>query len=581
MRGALTILLLSLCGLVHAAGQAVEISVEVSGVEDAQRENVLAFLDIYQYRDKEVLTEAMIRRMHANAPEQIRRALMPFGFYRAEVEAGLRRAGDTWQASYVIRPGPPVRVQSVDVRVHADAATRELFADLIAEPPVSPGEVLRHEEYEGFKNALMNRATQHGYLDAQFSVSRLEVNTDTLNANIELVLQPGPRFYFGEVVIEQDILDDDFLRRYLEFRPGDPLDFDKLLDLQYALADSEYFSVVQVEALREQADEDRRVPIRVHAEPNERTRYTAGIGYGTDTGPRISLGMQRRYVNRRGHRLGVQTQFSEIETAFSIRYAIPLEDPADEYFQLFAGTIREELADTESNRTVLGASRVRTLGDWEQTLYLRAEREDSVLPEETFRTESLIPGASWLKTEADSLFYTRDGYKLYFDLHGSGKALGSRTEYLQLHVQAKRILPLGERWRLLLRAEAATTLLGDTSRLPVSQRFFAGGDYSVRGYDYNSLAPRDEEGRVIGGQYFATGSAEIEYRFANNWAVAGFVDAGNAMNDLDAELRRAYGVGVRWLSPVGVVRFDVAKPVNPIVEPAIGVEIHISVGPDL
>ncbi|HEX7047250.1 MAG TPA: autotransporter assembly complex family protein [Gammaproteobacteria bacterium] len=580
MRRALTILLMLMPLVVHAA-EPVEIQVEITGVDDARRENVLAFLDIHQYRDKEILTEAMIRRMHANAPEQIRHALMPFGFYDPEIDASLLRVDDTWQARYAIRPGTPVRLREIDARVDADAATRELFEDIIADPPVETGDILHHQDYEAFKNALMNRATQRGYLDANFSMSRLEVNTDTLRANIELVLQPGPRFYFGDVTIEQEILDDDFVRRYVDFQPGDPFNFDALLDLQYALNDSEYFSLVQVEALREQAGPERRVPVRVRAEANERTRYTAGIGYGTDTGPRISLGMQRRYVNRRGHRLGAQAQFSEIETRYSVRYAIPLENPADEFLQFFAGTIREERGDTESDRNVLGASRVRTLGDWEQTLYLRLEREDSILPDETFRTESLIPGASWMKTKADNLFYTRDGYKLYADVHGSGTALGSRTEYIQMHVQAERILPVGERWRVLLRAEAGTTLLGDTSRLPVSQRFFAGGDYSVRGYDYNSLAPRDDEGNVVGGQYFAAGSAEIEYRFAANWAVAGFVDVGNAMNDLDAELQRAYGVGVRWLSPVGVVRFDIAKPVDPLVEPGLDVEIHISVGPDL
>ncbi|HEX6930013.1 MAG TPA: POTRA domain-containing protein, partial [Gammaproteobacteria bacterium] len=376
MRLALTIPLL----LFMNAAWPAEIQVEVSGVDNAQRDNVLALLDIYQYRGKEDLTEAMIRRMHANAPEQIRRALMPFGFYRVEVDAGLRHAGEAWQASYAIHPGPPVRVRSIDARIDADAATQALFADIIAKPPVRKDAILHHAAYEAFKGALLNRATQNGYLDARFSSSRLEINTDTLSAEVELVLEPGPRFYFGEVRIEQDILDDDFLRRYLEFQPGDPLDFDKLLDLQYRLTDSEYFSVVQVEALRDQAGPDRRVPVRVLAEANERTRYTAGVGYGTDTGPRISLGMQRRYVNGRGHRFGVQTQFSEIESRFSVRYAIPLENPADEVFQLFTGTIREDRADTISDRIVFGASRVRTLGDWEQTIYLRAEREDSILP---------------------------------------------------------------------------------------------------------------------------------------------------------------------------------------------------------
>lgn len=577
MRRALAMLLLLICVRAGAA----EISVTVEGVEDAQRDNVFALLGIHQYRNQPDLTEAMIRRLHSRAPAEIRRALIPFGYYDPHVDVHLTRRGDTWQASYVIRRGAPVRVRSVAVRVAGDERTQRRFDDLVAHPGIATGAVLNHQDYESLKTALLNRATQLGYLDAAFSVQRLAVDTDALSAVIELELAPGSRYYFGDVAFEQDVLDDDFVRRFVTFEPGDPLNFDELLDLQYALTDSEYFSVVQVEALREQAGEDHRVPVVVTAQPNERSRYTAGLGYGTDTGPRITLGFQRRYVNRRGHRLAIQTQFSAVEDTFTARYTIPLANPAQESFQLFAGTINQERGDAESRRLAFGASRVRVLGDWEQTLYLRMEREDSVLPDETFRTESLIPGASWLKTAADDLFYTRDGYKLYADLHGSAPALGSRTEYAQLHLLAKRIFPFGERWRLLLRAEAATTVLGDTSRLPVSQRFFAGGDYSVRGFDYNSLAPTDADGNVIGGQYLATGSAEIEYRFAESWAVAAFVDTGNAMDDLDAKLQRAYGAGIRWLSPVGVVRLDLARPVRTELDPGGEVEIHISVGPDL
>src|SRR5690606_1926361 len=98
---------------------------------------------------------------------------------------------------------------------------------------------------------------------------------------------------------------------------------------------------------------------------------------------------------------------------------------------------------------------------------------------------------------------------------------------------------------------------------------------------YNSLAPADADGNIVGGQYLATGSAEIEYRFAESWAVAAFVDTGNAMDDLDEKLERAYGVGLRWLSPVGVVRLDLARPVTTDTLPANDIEIHISVGPDL
>lgn len=577
MRRVPTFLFLLFPGYLFAA----EIDVEVTDVEDELRDNALAFLSIHQYRDKEDLTETMIRRLHQRAPEEIRRALSAFGHYRPQVESGLEQTTEGWRARYAITPGPPVRIRDINLRISGDDDARVLFKDIIADPPLKRGDVLRHSQYESLKSALLSRAAQGGYLDATFDTQRLAVNTDALHADIDLSLDTRDRFHFGNIDIQQDILDDDFVRRFLDFSRGDPLDYNALLDLQYALTDSEYFSAVSVEAPREEADADRRIPVRVTAEANERSRYTAGLGYGTDTGARITLGFERRYVNRRGHKLATQIRLSEIEDTYTVRYTIPLEEPARESFQLFAGTIRTERADTESDRIALGVSRVRTLGDWEQTLFLRAEREDSTFPDGGFRSESLIPGASWLKTAADDLFYTRDGYKLYADLHGSHPSIGSTTGYLQLHVLAKRIFPIGERWRLLLRAEGGATALDDASLLPVSQRFFAGGDYSVRGYDYNRLAPPDENDFVVGGKYLATGSAEIEYRFAENWAVAGFTDVGNAMNDLDTELKQSVGAGLRWISPVGVVRLDIARPLNPDFPPPHGVELHISVGPDL
>lgn len=577
MRRVPTFLLLLFPGYLFAA----EINVEVTGIEEELRDNALAFLSIHQYRDKEDLTETMIRRLHQRAPEEIRRALSAFGHYRPEIESNLEQTAEGWRARYAINAGPPVRVRDISVRISGDDDARASFEDIIADPPLKRGDILHHSQYESLKNALMSRAAQSGYLDATFGTQRLAVNTEALHADIDLELDTHDRFYFGSIDIRQDILDDDFVRRYLDFAPGDPLDYNALLDLQYALTDSEYFAAVGVEAPREEADADRRIPVRVSAEANERSRYTAGLGYGTDTGARITLGFERRYVNRRGHKLATQIRLSEIEDTYTVRYTIPLEEPARESFQLFAGTIRTERADTESDRIALGVSRVRTLGDWEQTLFLRAEREDSTFPDSSFRSESLIPGASWLKTAADDLFYTRDGYKLYADLHGSHPSIGSSTEYLQLHVIGKRIFPIGERWRMLLRAEAGATALDDASLLPVSQRFFAGGDYSVRGYDYNRLGPPDENEFVVGGKYLATGSAEIEYRFAENWAVAGFTDIGNAMNDLDTELKHSAGAGLRWISPVGVVRLDIAKPLNPDFPPPHGVELHISVGPDL
>jgi translocation and assembly module TamA len=111
-------------------------------------------------------------------------------------------------------------------------------------------------------------------------------------------------------------------------------------------------------------------------------------------------------------------------------------------------------------------------------------------------------------------------------------------------------------------------------------RFFAGGDVSVRGYAYNSLGPTDPLGAVVGGENLLVGSVEIEQLISDAWALAAFIDSGNAYDDYtDFDPATGVGVGIRWFSPLGPIRFDVAVPLE---EDAPGdYRIHITLGPDL
>ena len=116
--------------------------------------------------------------------------------------------------------------------------------------------------------------------------------------------------------------------------------------------------------------------------------------------------------------------------------------------------------------------------------------------------------------------------------------------------------------------------------LPASVRFFAGGDVSVRGYEYKSLGPTDELGLVVGGTHLAVFSYEIDQLVRENWSVAAFVDAGNAFNDFDdVNFEVGVGVGVRWFSVVGPIRVDFAVPLAD--DAPDDWRIHITLGPDL
>jgi translocation and assembly module TamA len=170
------------------------------------------------------------------------------------------------------------------------------------------------------------------------------------------------------------------------------------------------------------------------------------------------------------------------------------------------------------------------------------------------------------------------GWSLFVDVHGAHEAYVSDVSFLQGRTLLRGALPLGQRARLLLRAEFGASLVAEFDELPASQRFFAGGDQSVRGYSYQSLGPTDAEGKVIGGKFLTTYSVEAEYRIAGNWGAAVFADAGGADDDPAPALSRGVGAGLRYRAPIGTVQLDLAHPLDGDehgVRPHIGIRVGL------
>ena len=169
------------------------------------------------------------------------------------------------------------------------------------------------------------------------------------------------------------------------------------------------------------------------------------------------------------------------------------------------------------------------------------------------------------------------GWLLRGELRLGAGAFGSQTQFAQLIVDAKWIRGLGESSRLLVRGQLGRTMTDEFDELPPSLRFYAGGDRSIRGYGYQEVGPR-LRGQVIGGKNLLTGSAEFEHMFTPEWGAAVFVDAGDAFTSTDFRARAGIGAGVRWRSPVGLVRLDVAHGID---DADSAVQFHINIGPDL
>jgi translocation and assembly module TamA len=574
--------------LLLVAWPAAAIEVVVEGLPRALREPVLAQLSIEQQKGESDLSPAAISALHARAPEEIRTALRPRGYYRARVTADLTRGEHGYAARYLVELGPALRIGTLDLQVTGDGLADSAIAALLKDFPLRQGEVLDHERYEAAKTRLVRLGAERGYLDATLTRHGVQVDLAADTASVVLHYQTGPRYRFGEVQFEPGSgLDPQLLARYVPFAPGGPFDAGQLAELRRGLVDSNYFQQIEVTPRRDLAI-GTEVPIRVKLVSRPPNKYMFGLGYGTDTGVRGKVVWERPRLNEAGHRLATELNASQVQSDLTVRYLIPVRDPRTDQLSFGVGGVAEYPDTSDSRRLTAGVAYTHAGGQWRltegriagwrSTYGMSYERERWETGDESGRTTLVLPKASWLYLETDNRLITTHGWRAQLDVQGSSTALGSDVTFGQARVQAKVIESLGARGRLAARLDVGATWIDDFSTLPSSQRFYAGGDQSVRGYAYNSLGPKDEAGQVIGGPYLLVGSIEYEHHIAKKWSLATFFDVGNALDSFDGPYYRGAGVGVHWKSPIGLVRLDVAWGLTLEDRPW---RIHFIIGPDL
>ena len=553
------------------------VTVTVEGIRGDLRENVLAYLSIAHPPPSS--SEEAVRRLYRQAPEEIKKALQALGHYHPEIRSELTPRGERWEARFTIDPGPAVRLEKVDIKITGEGETDPPFQAMPDRLPLKPGAVLNHGLYEDAKKRLQTLAAERGYFDARFTASALQVDVQRNRADIVLHFDTGRRYRMGAVSFGESEFDHGFLSRFVPFQPGEPYHTSHLLALQGNLVNSDYFATVEVRLLTEQAVGDQ-VPIAVTLVAKKKYQISTGIGYGTDTGPRVKLGWEDRQVNLRGHRFRTELEVSQIEQNATATYEIPLAHPPADKLQFQAGWKHEHNLTIESQQGTAGVARTKgRAGGWIETLSLNYQAEIFQVGDQTGTSRLLLPGISWTRTLADNQSDPRRGSRLSFGVKGTTRWIGSDIDLLQAGTQGKLIRPFGEKGRILLRGDLGWSRVSDFSRLPPSLRFFAGGDRSVSGYRYQSLGPEDASGNVIGGRYLAVGSVEYDYRIKKEWSVAIFYDAGNAMDHWNKiDLKQGTGIGVRWHSPIGPVRLDLAYAIS---QPGIMLRLHFNMGPDL
>jgi translocation and assembly module TamA len=580
---------------VAGAAQAARIvRVDVRGLDEAMTENVRQSLSVVDAIDEEVFARRL-EYLAGEIEEETRGALEPFGYYAPTVR--IARSGPDGAAVYAVSvdAGAPVRVRESTVAITgAGRNDRYLREELDAFEP-SRGEVFEHPVYEASKAQISRRLAERGYFDAGFEQRRVEVTRAERAADIELVWNSGERYDLGEidfVQTPQPVVYESLLERLVYWEPGTYYHQRRLDRLREALVRLDYFSSIDIQVRPEDAV-DHLVPVTVALTPAKRSVYTAGLSYGTDSGGGVSLGVERRYLNMRGHKALAQLDYLQRRKTLTLRYRIPAFAWFEGWYTFSAQAADEQTDYVDSRRIEFVASRSGELNEFlTATVAAHALRErwayaaedvdpgDDAPVDYRYATFT-FPSIRAEYIDADSRLEPRNGIGATLMLRGGVEGVGSDATFAQVHATTRWYRGLDPRSRLILRGEVGRTLVEDpVGSLAPSIRFHAGGDRSIRGYAYREVGPRvGPEGRqfAIGARNVVTGSVEYERYFTEQWGAAVFVDSGSAFND-SPDWRTGVGVGVRWRSPVGPVRVDIARGLD---DPDSSFQLYLSLGAEL
>ncbi|HEX7374894.1 MAG TPA: BamA/TamA family outer membrane protein, partial [Steroidobacteraceae bacterium] len=555
---------------------------KIEGVDQEIADNIRSYLTLTRYVTRDDLNDGQVRRLADKAVDEAADAMRPYGYYAPTIRNRTTRDEPDWIVRLRIQPNDPVKLQVVDLQLAGAGRDDPELKALVATSPLKVGDRLVHPTYDLFKADLMRTAQERGYLDARFTRRELLVNTEQKAGEVHLELDTGGRYEFGAITIEQDVLEPDVLRGYVRFAEGQPYSTEKLHATQYALEDSNYYAQVSVTP----GDRDPAtltVPVTIRGEKIKRDRYALSAGYGTDTGARGQFSWDNRRANTLGHRMRVELTASQIKQELVGRYLIPIGDPSLEKLEFSTGYVNEDIGDLRSQRYEFGGGLTQVYGRWQRVLFLKLSQERTIVPGgPDTNSLLLIPGISYASLPPNFLTgWVRDA-AYYFELSGSPSSLGSGASYLRFYTRGERVWPMGDGpWHLRLRGELGASWVDQFSELPASQRFFAGGDRSVRGFAINSLSPPipptpdNPNGNTSGGgENKLVGSVEFERDFRDNLRGAVFFDTGNAFNNWNTPLEYSIGIGVRWKLPMLMIGLDLAQALS---EKGQNPRIHLNI----
>lgn len=550
-------------------GGGVPYTVDLRGVEDSTLASLLRSVASTERQIEDLPNTVTVLRNRAETDVQtMLSALRSEGYYDGTVTQSIDESVQPVRVVFDVQPGTQYRFAPVDIEL---APPDSLFrSPPSAEIGLDTGAPARSQPILDAESDLVRRAQAGGFALAQIGDRTAAIRRDTQEMDLTLRLNTGEPAKFGPVTFDgMTDVNEDFLQSRVTWEVGDPYDPEMVTEFREKLLDTNLFTAVQIvpaEALNERGE----LPFRIRVTERLHRSIGAGVRFRSDEGPGANAYWENRNIFGNGERVRVEADVSPINQMVAGSYREPFFWREDQSLLLDAG-LRNEDTDAYASSSITAAAAIeRELADnmflTAGPRYRLASIEEKTGDEESsyFNLVSFPVNFRW--DTSDDLFDPTRGGRLdvitapYASLTDSAAFWRNQVSYARYYQISQAP------WFVLAGRVMAGTIDGtDVGNVPADERYYAGGGGSIRGYAYQAVGPQDD-GDPEGGLSLLTGSLELRNRFTETIGGAVFVDGGTAYSDSmfqgGDEPRFGAGFGVRYITPIGPLRADIAFPVN-------------------
>jgi translocation and assembly module TamA len=535
-----------------------------------------------------ILLKALSQPQDANSQSYLqqiqsstRQAVTALGYYQMNLDINVTGETDKQTVTLLVNLGMATRITELNLKLIGEGTSDPDFVKIVENFTLKKNDILHHGKYEQGKSQLKNMAQQHGYFDAKFVKASVDVISQNNSATVNIWFDTGIRYQFGELFFSpEDLPAKKFVSALQNFKAGDPYDSQTLIKFNTETNRTGYFKNISI-VPEIKKKKGRQIPLLVLASMRPTDSFSAGIGVSTDEGIRGKFRWTRPWVNQYGHSIVGNVVASVPQQEASLAYNIPISDPLYHYYSIKTGYKFLDNNDTNTERYLFSVGRYKRLeNNWLRNVFIRYDNESGVQGQQAFSTELIMPGISFSRTRLRGGLHPTWGDTQQYEVAVSHKSWLSSSNLFKVYGKAK-FLRSYKKQQFFSTTAVGALYTDSIYNVPASLRFFAGGDQSIRGYSYESIAPEDAQGYLIGGKYLAVQSLEYRFPVAANWKLASFIDAGTATSTFSEPVSVGAGLGIVWSSPIGPVRFYVAAPVNNSDTTLNKWMVHFMIGPEL